>query len=92
MILQACAFDQHVLESADAKSAFLQSDEGIGTKRLFTDAVPELAYSLGVRPGELLEVVGAIYGLTNAPRIFWLDADTKLRRVGGVPHAVEKCC
>ena len=40
---------------------------------------------------ELMRLMGAIYGLTHAPRIFWLDADKKLQSLGGQPHALERC-
>ena len=83
MLLQAAALDQHTVECADAKSAFLQVDKGIGTDPLFTKGVPELAMALGLTPGSLMEVV---YGLTNAPRIFWLGVDEKMRALGGRPH------
>ena len=77
MLFQAAALDHHTIECGDAKSAFLQADE--------------LALALGVTPGTLLEVVGAVYGLTNAPRIFWLDADSKMRALGGTPHDIDRC-
>ena len=34
---------------------------------------------------------GYIYGLTNAPRILWLNADEKSARRGGEVHGVDKC-
>ena len=91
MILQAAAFDQHALESADAKSAFLQADEGIETQRIYTYGVPEVAYALGLDKSQAMEVVGAFYGLTNAPRLFWKDCDTKIQKAGAEPHALDKC-
>ena len=90
-LLQAAALDEHSIESADAKSAFLQADEGIGTEEIYTRGVPELSHALRISPGDAMQVTGAIYGLTNAPRIFWRDADTKMRKIGGVPHALDKC-
>ncbi|CAK8994562.1 Cytoplasmic dynein 1 heavy chain 1, partial [Durusdinium trenchii] len=65
LVLQAAALDQHLLESADAKSAFLQADEGIGTQPLYTYGVPELSHALQIPKNQAMEVVGAIYGLTN---------------------------
>ncbi|CAE7214275.1 TERC [Symbiodinium sp. CCMP2592] len=91
MLLQAAALDQRTIECADAKSAFLQADKGIGTDPLFTRGVPELAMALGLTPGALMEVVGAVYGLTNAPRIFWLDVDEKMRAIGARPHDIDRC-
>ena len=90
-ILQAAAFDQHTLESADAKSAFLQADEGIETQRIYTYGVPEVAYALGLDKSQAMEVVGAFYGLTNAPRLFWKDCDFKIQKAGAEPHALDKC-
>ena len=47
--------------------------------------------ALGLAPGALMEVVGAVYGLTNAPRIFWLDVDAKIRSLGGRPRDIDRC-
>ena len=79
------------VECGDAKSAFLKADEGIGTDNLFTRGVAEIRHALGVGPKEALKVVGAICGLPNAPRIFWRDVDSKLQKIGFVPHAIDKC-
>ena len=89
--LQATSLSGHTLECADAKSAFLQADHGIGTTKLYTRAVPEISKAFNVPTGTALEVVGAIYGLTNAPRVFWLDADEKIHRLGATAHGIDKC-
>ena len=91
LFLQAVANDRHSLECADAKSAFLQTEIHEHKTRLYTQAVDEVAIAMGVKPGTALEVVGNIYGLTNAPRLFWLDADQKAQAIGGVPHGVDGC-
>ena len=91
LLLQAGALDGHLLESADAKSAFLQADYSIGDRKLYTAAVDEISNALNVPYGTALEIIGVIYGLTNAPRTFWLDADDKLRRLGAEEHGVDKC-
>ena len=89
--LQASAPDEHEVESADAKSAFLQSARKLEGKPLYTYAVAEVAHALGVKPGTAIQVIGAFYGLTIAPRMFWLDADEKLSQRGGTVHPCEKC-
>ena len=91
LLLQSFAFDEHEMESADAKSAFLQASNREEGRRLWTKAVPEIAVALGVAPGQLLRVLGAIYGLTNAPRIFWQDVDQKFQALGGIPHPMDRC-
>ena len=91
MLLQSMAFDQHTMECADAKSAFLQADNNEESRRLWTKAVPEISAAMGVKSGELLRIVGAIYGLTNAPRIFWRDASLKLKEIGAIQNPVDRC-
>ena len=91
LLLQGAALDGHTVECADATSAFLQADADIGTKRLYTKGVPEVARALGLQPGNAMEVVGAFYGLTNAPRVFWQDTDAKVTRIGGRRNRVDKC-
>ena len=91
LLLQSFAFDEHEMESADAKSAFLQASNREEGRRLWTKAVPEIAVALGVQPGQLLRVLGAIYGLTNAPRIFWEDVGQKFQELGGIPHPMDRC-
>ena len=91
LLLQAGALDRHLLECADAKSSFLQAEQGVGAlNKIYTTAVDEISQA-HVPYGTALEIVGAIYGLTNAPRIFWLDADEKLTQRGGEVHGVDKC-
>ena len=91
LLLQAAALDEHVVESADAKSAFLQSERRLEGKPLFTPGVEEVSHALGVSPGWAIQVVGAFYGLTIAPRLFWLNTDDYMRRRGGMTHPCEKC-
>ena len=38
-----------------------------------------------------MRVLGAIYGLTNAPRIFWQDVDLNFQKLGGIPHPMDRC-
>lgn len=91
LLLQSGALDKHILEAADAKSAFLQADHTIGSNRLFTNAVAEISHAFHVPQNTALEIVVAIYGLTNAPRVFWLDADEKFQKLGAECHGIDKC-
>ena len=36
-------------------------------------------------------MVGAFYGLTNAPRVFWQDSDFKIGKIGGHRNSVDRC-
>ena len=90
-LLQSAALDKHTLECADARSAFLQVSQKQEGQRLFTKGVPEIAAAMNVPYGTAFEIVGVIYGLTTAPREFWLDTDKKVQARGGEPHGIDKC-
>ena len=90
-LLQAAAFDMHTLECADAKSAFLQAENKEEKRRLWTRAVAEISLAMNLSVDELKRIMGAIYGLTNAPRIFWADADTRMKRLGGKANPFDRC-
>ena len=48
----------------------------------WTKAVSEISYALGVKPGEWLRVL-------DAPVIFWLGADQKKKRIGGISNPLD---
>ena len=39
---------------------------------VFVDPVKELAEALGMKPGDVIKLRKAVYGLTTAPRKWWL--------------------
>ena len=77
LLLQSAALHSWTLELADAKSAFLQAGPTEAHRKIYTNGVPELKAAFGVDEDTALRVLNAIYGVTNAPRIFWKDADSK---------------
>ena len=90
--LQLVAFRQWALQTADASSAFLQSDGTGEPEAIYTSGVPELALALGAPIGEAMEIWRACYGLTTAPRVFWLDFKKKVETVcGGKPILGDPC-
>jgi hypothetical protein len=92
MVLQSAALHGWVLEVADAKSAFQHAGQTEKGRQLYTYGVSELRTALKVTEEELIRILGAVYGVTNAPRIFWKDADSKLvNQVGMVANPLEQC-
>ena len=59
------------MESADAKSAFLQGDgaELDEHKPIYVQAIAEVANALDVPVGSAVRIAKAVYGLGNAPRL-----------------------
>eukprot|EP00969_Alexandrium_andersonii_P116575 5153428-Alexandrium_andersonii.AAC.1 len=58
---------------------------------IFTTGVPEIAYALGVTVGEAMQIAKACYGLTTAPRSFWLDFKAKVEKHGGHSTLGDPC-
>jgi len=75
-------------------TAFLQAKEtkGQGADDLFDCVVPELAAALNCAPGvETAKIPKAIYGLSNAPRNFWMDVRKNLRAIGALEMVGDPC-
>jgi hypothetical protein len=91
MILQAAALDEHDMESADAKSAFIQADAHEEKNLIWVRAVNEIARAMGIAPVNVTRLLGAIYGLPTAPRTFWKDADKKMKIGGFQTLQLDRC-
>ena len=94
MFYSAVAHHQLTMESADASSAFLQSEQILEDQDLYVRPPDEVAAALGMPArscATLAKVVKSFYGLTNAPRIWWLDISTKLRGLQFHKLSFDKC-
>ena len=91
MILQGAALDEFEMESADAKSAFIQADRHEEKNQIWVRVVNEIARAMGIAPVNVTRLLGAIYGLTTAPRTFWKDADKKMRVGGFATLQLDRC-
>ena len=85
------AFHEFSIECADARSAFLQAERTEEARRIWVHGLPEVEKALGLKPGGLARLLGALYGLTNAPRIFWRDSDKKFKELNLAPLQVDPC-
>ena len=79
------------MESADAKSAFIQADAHEEKNLIWVRAVNEIARAMGIAPVNVTRLLGAIYGLTTAPRTFWKDADKKMKIGGFQTLQLDRC-
>ena len=57
----------------------------------FTQGVKEMRTALGYDTDEALRIPSAIYGLTNAVRILWEDADRQFSEGGAENTGLEPC-
>ena len=68
----------------DVRAAFLQGTRVADEQEesVFADSVPQLAKALGLRPGDVVRLRKAVYGLTTAPRKWWKKVCADMKRLG----------
>ncbi|CAK0842079.1 unnamed protein product, partial [Prorocentrum cordatum] len=94
MLFQVCAQHKFKLKFGDVSSAFLQTDASEEFESLNVKVPTEVAHAfpdeLG-RPAQILKMVESFYGLTTAPRAWWLDIPRKLCDRGWRPLRADQC-
>ena len=93
LLLQWAAINGAIVESADAKSAFLQGDgtELSENRPIYAKAIAEVAAAFNLPENTAIRIAKAVYGLGNAPRSWFFSVDRQLRAIGGKPCKSEKC-
>ena len=82
LLLQFSTLKGLPLLKADAKAAFLQGLATQGKRSIFGRPVEELRVAMGLEPGQMIQFMKAAYGLTIAPREFYLMVDQTLESLG----------
>eukprot|EP00438_Fugacium_kawagutii_P007520 Skav231101 [mRNA] locus=scaffold2525:374671:376992:+ [translate_table: standard] len=74
----------------DVKCAFLSG------AKFFREIIVKLPRDcsplLGVEGTTFMKMNKSAYGLSDAPRLWWCEADRRLRSIGLVRHRLDKCC
>jgi hypothetical protein len=80
LVLQWAAINKATVESADAKSAFLQGDgqEISDNEPIYVRAIAEVENALNVPNGSAARIAKAVYGLGNAPRSWFFSVHRSL--------------
>ena len=86
MLLQMAASHNFTLEMGDVKTAFLQGDRGEAERDVYARPVPELARYLGLTDAQIIRLEGAVYGLRNAPRRWWMRVKRDMENLGWRSH------
>ena len=69
---QKVANSGYYLRKGDVKAAFLQGNDTQKHRNVCIEPVPELAEKFGLKEGEVLRLLKAVYGLCNAPLEWYL--------------------
>ena len=77
--------------SGDVRTAFLQAKSPERVSPLFARPVEELAVEMGLAPEDMVEVMKSAYGLTTAPREWYVDFDSTVRDLGARRCQTDPC-
>jgi len=78
----------------DVSSAFLQTSASEEHQELTIKAPPEVGYLFSDsegKPARYVRLMKSFYGLTSAPRAWWLDITQKLSQLGWKPMSTDQC-
>ena len=91
LLLQAGTHKGWGFVKADAKAAFLQGNASQAQRQIFGKPVQELAEAMQLQPGQAVQFPKAAYGLTIAPREFFIFVDGILEQIGFERIKTEPC-
>ena len=94
LLLQACALHKLRVHFGDVSSAFLQTSASEEYQELTIKAPPEVWYLFSDsegKPARYVRLMKSFYGLTSAPRAWWLDITQKLSQLGWKPMSTDQC-
>ena len=89
-----CALHTLRVHFGDASSAFLQTSASEEYQELTIKAPPEVGYLFSDsegKPARYVRLLTSFYGLTSAPRAWWLDITQKLSQLGWKPMSTDQC-
>eukprot|EP00439_Symbiodinium_sp_Y106_P014973 s9774_g2.t1 len=91
LLLNAASANRWRVLSGDVKTAFLQAKNPERANPLYGQPVPELAAKMQLPLGRMVELLGSAYGLTSAPREWYVDLSGTLRRCGAQRCHTDPC-
>ena len=77
--------------AGDVKTAFLQAKPPERLHPLYAKPLPELAEAMKLSEGQMIELLGSAYGLTSAPREWFDDFASTLRKFGAKQSKCDPC-
>ena len=77
--------------AGDVKTAFLQAKPPDRLHPLYAKPLPELAEAMKLDEGQMIELLGSAYGLTSAPREWFDDFATTLRKLNAQQSKTDPC-
>ena len=91
VLLQLATHRKWPILKADAKAAFLQGQANQEQRGIFGMPVEELREALEMPRGQAVQFLKAAYGLTIAPREFYVLVDETVKKLGLTRMTTEPC-
>ncbi|CAE7725645.1 RE2 [Symbiodinium sp. CCMP2592] len=91
LMLNLACIRRWAIYSADVRTAFLQARPTDRGRRLLAKPLPELAEKLGLTPQECVELTGSAYGLATAPKEWFADVSSTLKKLGALQCRTDPC-
>ena len=91
LLLNFAMMKQWSLYSADVRAAFLQARPQDRGRRLLAKPLKELAEAMGLDEQAAVELTGSAYGLSTAPREWFIDVSATLRKLGARQSRSDPC-
>ncbi len=91
LFFHALAQEKWRCHKADARAAFLQGNLSTASEEIFCEPLPELAKALQMKDDECMLLQKAVYGLTDAPRCWWLKVRSVMSELGWQEMTTEPC-
>ena len=91
LLLNMASAKRWKILAGDVKTAFLQAKPPDRLHPLYAKPLPELAEAMKLSEGQMIELLGSAYGLTSAPREWFDDFATSLRKFGATQSKCDPC-
>ena len=88
-VFAVAAINQWTPWTADVATAFLQGKPQDRT--LFVKVPAEAATLMGLKEGECMKLLKPMYGQTDAPRAWYLEARDRMLTLGFIVHPLDPC-
>eukprot|EP00435_Cladocopium_sp_Y103_P055618 s618_g18.t1 len=89
-LLALAGWMKWIIFCGDVRAAFLSGKNF--TRELIVKLPNDCAALLGVVPPCYMKMLKSAYGLSDAPLLWYEEADSRLQRGGWKRHALDKCC
>jgi len=91
ILLQIAASMKLKVECGDVETAFLQGEKSEEARQIYVEPTKELRDRLGIGDNQVLQLLGAVYGLRTAPKAWYQKVRKDLEDLGWRCNKFDQC-